>query len=316
MPRYRGLCHLRASLPFQEFSVEHINYLSAASLASLASAAGFTGVALECQTRSRGEATHSSLWCTRSSARVRKVAPPPRGTPSSEAALLGYIEESERIEAQVRKRIQELANQGRPVLVRGVGTHTRHLLRSGALDGLTISAWVDSDLKLQGKEMRGVPVIAPEAVKRRLSPSSCPAVRSTTRSRGKFVKTSASRTRWCSSMSDGAEDILDRVIVRSSTVSGDPVQGVFAHLDRRPRSGGRRACSQPSLVTPSRRSLGESGIAAGAARRDGRARGQPTRQQPGQRAVSRSGRSESPVQCHCRRRPQLGGSVLFSSFTS
>ena len=88
----------------------------------------------------------------------------------SEAALLAYIEESERIEAQVRKRIQELADQGRPVLVWGVGTHTRHLLRSGALDGLTIAAWVDSDLKLQGKEMRGVPVIAPEAVKQRPEP--------------------------------------------------------------------------------------------------------------------------------------------------
>ena len=36
-----------ARAPFQEFSVEHINYFSAASLASLAGAAGFTGVALE-----------------------------------------------------------------------------------------------------------------------------------------------------------------------------------------------------------------------------------------------------------------------------
>ena len=33
-----------------------------------------------------------------------------------------------------------------------------------------ISAWVDSDPKLQGTEMRGLPVVSPETVKSRAEP--------------------------------------------------------------------------------------------------------------------------------------------------
>ncbi len=44
MSRASAAC---ARAPFQEFSVEHINYFSAVSLTSLAGAAGFTGVPLE-----------------------------------------------------------------------------------------------------------------------------------------------------------------------------------------------------------------------------------------------------------------------------
>ena len=157
-----------ARAPFQEFSVEHINYFSAASLNSLVGAAGFTFVALECrQIPWRSDSPMPVVHAV-----FRKVpgtAPLERDT-VSEAALLAYVEESERIEAQVRVRIRELAEHGRPVLVWGVGTHTRHLLRSGALDGLEVAAWVDSDPKLQGKEMRGVQVIAPEAVRLRPEP--------------------------------------------------------------------------------------------------------------------------------------------------
>ena len=99
----------------------------------------------------------------------------------NEAALLAYFEESERIEAQVRVRIQELADQGRPVLVWGVGTHTATCLGPGRWMG-----WGRSlgglRSKLQGKEMRGASVTAPEAVNCAQSPSSCPAARSTTKS--------------------------------------------------------------------------------------------------------------------------------------
>ena len=154
-----------AGAPFQEFSVEHINYFSAASLSSLMRRAGFTDAVVE----RRQLPWRSGVRVPVVHAVFRKTA---SGAPAerdevSEAALTAYIQESERIEADVSSRIRKLADEGRAVLVWGVGTHTRHLLKAGALDGLQVAAWVDSDPKVQGTEMRGVPVIGPEAVRQR-----------------------------------------------------------------------------------------------------------------------------------------------------
>ena len=157
-----------ARAPFQEFSVEHINYFSGRSLSNLAGVAGFMNVVLE-----RQEIPWMSGWrvpVIHAVFRKSSGTTPVAKDDISEAALRAYVEKSERIEEGVRTRIRTLADQGRPVLVWGVGTHTRHLLKSGALDALVISAWVDSDPKLQGTEMRGLPVVSPETVKRLSEP--------------------------------------------------------------------------------------------------------------------------------------------------
>ena len=151
-----------ARAPFQEFSVEHINYFSGASLTSSMRTAGFDRVTLE---RLRVPWRSNGLIPVLRAV-FRKTPPmsPPASDHVSEAALVAYIAESQRIEAEVWVRIRELASRGRPVLVWGVGTHTRHLLQSGALDGLRIAAWVDTDPKYEGTEMRGIPVLAPRDV--------------------------------------------------------------------------------------------------------------------------------------------------------
>ncbi|MGH2464496.1 MAG: methyltransferase domain-containing protein, partial [Candidatus Limnocylindrales bacterium] len=154
-----------AVAPFQEFSVEHINFFSAESLTSMMAEAGFECAVVERRlipwmSNALAPAIHAVFR------RAANVAPWVADD-VTEAALLDYIAESERIEAEVRARIKELADRGRPVLVWGVGTHTRHLLQSGALDDLRVAAWVDSDPKYEGAMMRGVPVIGPEAVRER-----------------------------------------------------------------------------------------------------------------------------------------------------
>jgi FlaA1/EpsC-like NDP-sugar epimerase len=88
----------------------------------------------------------------------------PQADGVTRTSLLDYMAASARIEESVLGRITALAQLGRPVLVWGVGTHTRHLLKAGALDGLPIAAYIDSDPKYQGAQLRGVPVLAPPAV--------------------------------------------------------------------------------------------------------------------------------------------------------
>lgn len=151
-----------ARAPFQEFSVEHINYFSGASLTGALAATGFDRVALE---RLRVPWRSNGLVpVVRAAFRKAPRTAPPASDQVSEAALLAYIAKSERIEAEVRERIQGLAGRGLPVLVWGVGTHTRHLLQTGAFDGLKIAAWVDTDPKYEGTEIRGIPVLAPSGI--------------------------------------------------------------------------------------------------------------------------------------------------------
>ena len=151
-----------ATVPYQEFSLEHINFFSLASLTNLLRVAGFTCV----------DAEHVKLQWTSGMTVGVLHAVFRRSEETSErqadgvtrTALLAYVQASARIEEAVRARIAALSKRGRPVLVWGVGTHTRHLLKAGAMDGLNIAAYVDSDPKCQGAELRGVPVLAPDAL--------------------------------------------------------------------------------------------------------------------------------------------------------
>ena len=157
-----------ALAPFQEFSVEHINYFSRMSLTGLAAETGFEPIMV----RRRQVPWTSGSHAAYADAVFRKV---PQTTPRvrdsvSEPALVAYVARCERIEDDVRKKIQGLAARNEPVLVWGVGTHTRHLLESGALEGLQVAAWVDSDPKLHGTHMRDLPVIGPEEVRSRTEP--------------------------------------------------------------------------------------------------------------------------------------------------
>ena len=151
-----------AIAPFQEFSVEHINYFSAQSLRSVGGVAGFA-----CLTAKRvqvpwhsGSVAHV-IWAVFSPEDHAAELVPDR---VSAGALSDYVAVSRRLEDDVRRRLSDVAAAGRSVLVWGVGTHTRHLLTNGALDGLAITAFVDSDPKYHGANLRGVPVISPDDV--------------------------------------------------------------------------------------------------------------------------------------------------------
>ena len=96
-----------ALAPYQEFSVEHINYFSRMSLTGLAAEAGFEPIMV----RRRQVPWTSGSRAAYADAVFRKVSQTtPRVRDSvSEPALVAYIARCERIEADVRKKIRDLA---------------------------------------------------------------------------------------------------------------------------------------------------------------------------------------------------------------
>lgn len=153
--------------PFQEFSVEHINYFSPTSLDNLMTLRGFRVVASGRALRPlHGTATYTA-WGV-----YEKNAGLPNWQKDTETAagLIAYIDGCRAQDLQLRARIlSALPPQGR-ILVWGVGAHTLRLLATGGIDPQWIAAFVDSNTKYQRRELRGIPVLSPQDVAGRSEP--------------------------------------------------------------------------------------------------------------------------------------------------
>lgn len=157
----------RPDAPYQEFSTEHINFFSTTSLANLFRTTGFevmtTGESIRQQ---HDNTTYPAAFGVFVKAASTGAIVPDEAT---ERGLRRYIEESSGVEEQTRLAIEKAA-RGKPVLVWGTGTHTQRLLAIGAFRNVPIAAFVDSNPKYHGRELHGIPVIAPASIPGRHEP--------------------------------------------------------------------------------------------------------------------------------------------------
>jgi SAM-dependent methyltransferase len=160
--------------PFQQFSTEHVNFFSQQSLHNLMAVSGFEPIRVKkqvfAQSLTAGMPTVVMF--------ARKVSSP-RPMEKDQESLIAvgrYIDASEALERRIASRIDELASQGRPILVWGVGTHTQHLLAMTRLGQANIVAFVDSNPHYQGKRLAGREILSAAAAAGRPEPiliSSC-----------------------------------------------------------------------------------------------------------------------------------------------
>lgn len=154
--------------PFQQFSMEHINYFSRSSLCNLMVSAGFAPVAAYQYIVPQSELSRGPVLC----GVYRKMAGVGTVTfdTETEGALQEYVRASTALEERIGRQIGELADCGRPVIVWGVGTHTQHLLATTRLREVAIRAFVDSNPHYQGEWLDGTSILPPEAVRERSEP--------------------------------------------------------------------------------------------------------------------------------------------------
>ena len=149
--------------PFQEFSLEHINFFSPASLQQVMEGAGFR--ALTCGSVEREPRQGVFVRVVRGmfecGAKARACFPRHADT---EAALRAYVSQCRLIEDRLRSSIARAVGDGAPIVVWGVGTHTRRLLATGALASANIVAFVDSNPKYQGRRLHNLPILSPQAL--------------------------------------------------------------------------------------------------------------------------------------------------------
>jgi 2-polyprenyl-3-methyl-5-hydroxy-6-metoxy-1,4-benzoquinol methylase len=145
--------------PFQEFSVEHINYFTSRSLSNVMGAEGYSPVAervvvLPLGTDGHGPALEAVY-------RWDGIVRSPQPDPSGADDIREYIRRCGGVEASTLERIERLASAGERIYVWGTGTHTLHLLRTSRLGDCRIEAFLDSNPHYAGGVLAGRPVIAP-----------------------------------------------------------------------------------------------------------------------------------------------------------
>jgi SAM-dependent methyltransferase len=150
--------------PYQDFSVEHINYFTPQSLRILLASIGLQ-VSAERQTvlTLTDDCTSPALevLCRRGDA----IGTWERDVEGVES-LRRYIAASAAKEANVARLLSGLADEGRGMYVWGTGTNALHLLASTRLADCNIVAFLDSNPHYTGATLSGRPVIAPAQVDR------------------------------------------------------------------------------------------------------------------------------------------------------
>ncbi len=150
--------------PFQEFSVEHINFFGPASLANLMGHYGFREIG-----HRRGFIDVSRCTKTPVLYAAFELDATTRKPHMDEETALGmaeYIRQSAEQDRRIQDMIENVVREGRPILVWGTGAHTLRLLATSRLGEAKILAFIDANPKYQGQSLRSAPIISPAEVHR------------------------------------------------------------------------------------------------------------------------------------------------------
>ena len=153
--------------PFQEFSTEHINFFGPTSLTNLMHKYGFVPMHLEQILVEPSYHTKvpiiNSVYRKDSDIKSdhRLVL-----DADTEPGLVSYISKSSRMDDHIDKRINEIVDSDKPLIIWGTGALALRLLANSRLSEAKITAFVDSNPHYQGKDLNGIPIIAPVDLKR------------------------------------------------------------------------------------------------------------------------------------------------------
>jgi SAM-dependent methyltransferase len=157
-------CSLLNDAPFQEFSVEHINFFGPISLQNLWQKHGFVTAAFK-QTDIE-QVPGLTVYEIKAlfSLDDRPAGRVPFDSDTKDE-LLRYIQRAQEKLHKLEQTIDSLAASREPVIVWGVGTHTQSLLATTRLKDVNIRAFVDSNVRYVGQQLHGVPVLSADELK-------------------------------------------------------------------------------------------------------------------------------------------------------
>lgn len=150
-------CSLMNDAPFQEFSVEHVNYFGPVSLRNLLARHGFEQIGLR-QTEIE-QVPGLKIYEIKAMFEQTGARKPMEMDRETRPELQRYIAKAREKISGVERVIDQLVAEQRPIVVWGVGTHTQGLLASTRLKKACIEAFVDTNLRYVGQTLEGIPIL-------------------------------------------------------------------------------------------------------------------------------------------------------------
>jgi SAM-dependent methyltransferase len=155
--------------PYQEFSIEHVNFFGPRSLENLMKVAGYDLIKMDRPPRQFTRTTvmpSAAGLFRRTGDGVAAISP----DTESEPGLRAYIDQSEKEEKRISEKIEDLVCNRQEIAVWGVGTHTLHLIESTRLAQANITVFVDVNSKYHGTELFARKVISPREMESHQEP--------------------------------------------------------------------------------------------------------------------------------------------------
>ena len=152
---------LYISAPFQQFSIEHINYFSQYSITNLLSKLSFKIIEIQ-QNENKLNLTIDPdifILSRKTDENNFKII----RDDICELNIRKYIAQCSKIDLEIKKIIQEKLLNKNKIIVWGVGTHTQRLIGSG-LDLSKILFFVDSNIRYIGKKLNGIAIKSPSDI--------------------------------------------------------------------------------------------------------------------------------------------------------
>jgi SAM-dependent methyltransferase len=153
--------------PFQQFSIEHINYFSKYSIKNLLSRFSFKTIEVHQSKHKLSQTTEVDIFCL--SQKINEHSYEIIRDDFSESSIRDYIVQSDRDDLELKQVIGEKLWKKNKVIVWGVGTHTLRLIGSG-LDSSKILYFVDSNTRYLGKKINGIEIKSPSDIKEQKIP--------------------------------------------------------------------------------------------------------------------------------------------------
>lgn len=157
VPDVEGLAGA-SNAPFQQFSMEHVNFFSSLSLNGLLAR---SGLAPTREWRSSVEWREGVTEPVLAGLYSAGAGVTPAFDGVTEASLRRYVDASRERERAIAAKIEAIVLKGDPVLVWGAGAFTRRLLATTTLGRANIVAFIDSNPHLQGEQLAGRAILRP-----------------------------------------------------------------------------------------------------------------------------------------------------------
>ena len=148
--------------PFQQFSIEHINYFSKYSVKNLLTKFLFKEIGVR-----QDENKLSSVIDPYLSVLSQKTNDKNSGIIKDDISGPGindYVRKCLDVDIKMKKTLQDKLLNKNKIIVWGVGTHTQRLIGSG-LDISRVLYFVDSNVRYLGKRLKGIEIKSPRDIR-------------------------------------------------------------------------------------------------------------------------------------------------------